>query len=113
MRTKLIVGASNGSSFWFLRRADTIFQLMAQGANLDPWREKVRLTDEQHERQVREMYDQLSAHGFELVPFEVALTEVANIREMYAPTVAYVAHWLLSPPEFWPPQTVIQRVPPA
>ena len=113
MRTQLIVGASNGSSFWFLRRADTIFQLMAQGANLDPWREKVRLSDEQHERQVREMYDQLSAHGFELVPFEVALTEVANIREMYAPTVAYVAHWLLSPPEFWPPQTVIQRVPPA
>ena len=113
MRAQLIVGASNGSSFWFLRRADTIFQLMAQGANLDPWREKVRLTDEQHERQVREMYDQLSAHGFELVPFEVALTEVANIREMYAPTVAYVAHWLLSPPEFWPPQTVIQRVPPA
>jgi hypothetical protein len=86
---------------------------MAQGANLDPWREKVRLTDEQHERQVREMYDQLSAHGFELVPFEVALTEVANIRNMYRPTMAYLDHWLLCPDEFWPPQTVIQRVPPA
>jgi hypothetical protein len=65
LRTQMVVGASNGSSYWFLRRAETLFGQMTFGADLGPWLAETRLTPVASDLMFRELYDELEQHGFE------------------------------------------------
>ena len=111
LQAQMIVGASNGSSYWFLRRAETLFSQMTVRADLDEYRAATLMSDEERERVVRELYDRLDRHGFELLPFEMCLDELSALRDMYAPAMEYLIDSLLCPRGFWAPRSSVMPMP--
>ena len=51
----------------------------------------------------RDLYDRLTAHGFELLPYEEARRRAASIRGRWAPQMEYLIDTLLCPRGFWSP----------
>ncbi|MEZ5380675.1 MAG: potassium channel family protein [Microthrixaceae bacterium] len=111
LQTQMIIGASNGSAYWFLRRAEVLFRQLTPNADLAPWRAEALLPPEEGARRFRELYDQLVAHGFELVPFDVAFEEGKRLRESYAPAMEFLIDALLCPRGFWAPQSTVRPMP--
>ncbi len=108
--TQLILGAYDGNAYWFQRRASALFDELVTGVPdkvLEPYRQAVR---EQREREPEgnpfflELYEDLQAHGFDLVPYEVALEYTGPIRAEWSPKMEYLIDELLAPRGFWGPQ---------
>lgn len=110
IQSQMIVGASNGSSYWFLRRAETLFRQMTVRTDLDEWRPTEAKADED-DRQFREAYRQLEDHGFQLLPYELCVQESTKLRAIYAPAMEYLIDALLCPRGFWAPHSNVRPMP--
>ena len=96
---QIIVGATDGHGYWFLRRAEAIFREMTTHVDLDPYVEQFReSTDDQV---FRGLYDDLLEHGFVLRPYEEARAYASETRLLYAPAMEYMIDDLLCPRGFW------------
>ena len=111
VQSQMVVGASNGSSYWFLRRAETLFRQMTVRADLGPWRAETRLTPVERDLMFRELYDELEQHGFELLPYDLCVEEGTKLRAMYAPSMEFLIDTMLCPRGFWAPQSMVQPMP--
>lgn len=112
LHAQLILGAYDGRGYWFLRRATAVFDELTRGVPesvLAPYRaaapDPSRAEDE-GAALFRELYDQLDAHGFDLVTYEAARAHAVEVRAHYAPRMEYLIDQLLAPRGFWCPQQV-------
>lgn len=113
LHAQLILGAYDGRAYWFLRRVAAVFDEMTRGVpeeKLAPYRDALpdpaRADTEDGARLFRELYDTLTDHGFELVPFDIAREHAIAVRANYAPQMEYLIDQLLTPRGFWCPERV-------
>jgi hypothetical protein len=100
LHAQMIMGATDGNAFWFLRRAEAIFREVTQGYDLAPY-ERV-MQNGRNPEMFRALYDQLSAHGFRLRPYEEAAEYTRQARMVFAPALEFLIDDLLCPRGFWP-----------
>lgn len=98
VHAQIIMGATDGHAYWFLRRAEAIFREMTQGVDLTPY--QLPVTDEISPL-FRNLYAELTAHGFRLRPFEEAAAYARTARASFAPAMEYLIDDLLCPRGFW------------
>lgn len=100
-----ILGAYDGRGYWLIRRATGLFDEMVSFATADHvahYRQRHRRTVRDSDgRGLRDAYEQLREHGFELVPFDVAIEHARELRHGYAPHMELLIDYLLAPRGFW------------
>lgn len=99
LQAQLIMGATDGYAFWFLRRAEAIFREVTQGHDLSAYH--ARLSANRNPDLFVQAYEQLGAHGFELRPFADAITYVRPVRMSYGAALEYLIDYLVCPRGFW------------
>ena len=112
LHAQIILGAYDGRGYWFLRRVAAVFDEMVRNvpeARLAPYR--AALPDPGREtgegaRLFRALYDDLEAHGFDLLPYDVAREHAVAVRANYAPQLEFLIDELLAPRGFWCPERV-------
>jgi hypothetical protein len=106
LQAQIIVGATDGNGYWFLRRAEAIFSEMTKGADLTPY---LRTFDEfQNQSLFADLYDDLGSHGFQLRPFAEAATYVRAARRSWSPAMEYLIDDLECPRGFWSIDSTIE-----
>lgn len=112
LQAQLILGAYDGRGYWFLRRTAAVFDELTRGvpeAKLAPYR--AAMPDPNQEasegaRRFRQLYDRLTDHGFDLLPYDIAREHAIAVRANYAPQMEYLIDQLLAPRGFWCPERV-------
>lgn len=107
VQAQIINGATDGHAYWFLRRAEAIFGEMTRGVDLSDYVVPPAPPGEVSEV-FRELYDDLTAHGFDLRPFDDAVDYVRSTRSAFAPAMEYLIDDLLCPRGFWSIDSSIQ-----
>ena len=97
-------------SYWLLRRIIALFEELTQGADLTAYREAHMRNPEDVEDATLfdDLYVRLEAHGFELLPKEVALRRASAFRNRFAPPMEFLIDLLLCPRGFWAPNLAIE-----
>ena len=72
LHAQIIMGATDGNAYWFLRRAEAIFREMTQGVDLSAYQVD-RNAGAEASPMFRNLYTELTAHGFRLRPFDEAV----------------------------------------
>jgi hypothetical protein len=106
LQAQIIVGATDGNGYWFLRRSEAIFREMTQGVDLTRYLEEY--DNFQAEHFFRNLYTELRAHGFELRPYEEAKTYVRAARRSWSPAMEYLIDDLECPRGFWSIDSTIE-----
>jgi len=100
LHAQIINGATDGNAYWFLRRAEAIFREVTQGHDLTPYQ---RMLDDQRTPEMfRQLYVDLTEHGFELRPFDECAAYTRRARATFAPALEFLIDDLLCPRGFWP-----------
>ena len=100
LHAQIIMGATDGHGYWFLRRAEAVFREMTQGVDLTAYQlSPETLAGNQH--LFRNLYTELTAHGFQLRPYEEAVEYTRQARQSFAPAMEYLIDDLLCPRGFW------------
>lgn len=105
LQAQIIMGATDGNAFWFLRRAEAIFRESTQGRDLSAYQQM--LAERRSDEVFRAMYDELSAHGFDLRPYDEAIQYSRQARAVFAPALEFLIDDLLCPRGFWPIDSTI------
>jgi hypothetical protein len=100
LHAQIIMGSTDGHAYWFLRRAEAVFREMTRGADLSRYHADAQRTGTGSEF-FSELYEQLSAHGFHLRPFDEAAEYTWRARQTFAPAMEYLIDDLLCPRGFW------------
>lgn len=97
---QLIEGAQNRAPYFMLRRAIRLFDDLTAGVDLSDYRAQL---DEQYEGAdyFEEMCDELTSHGFTLIPIEEAQHVMTDLRRQYDAQMEYLIDALLAPRGFW------------
>ncbi len=98
LHAQIIMGATDGNAYWFLRRAEAVFREMTQGVDLSAYQDDGTGSTAPL---FRNLYTELTAHGFELRPFEEAMAYTRTARQTFAPAMEYLIDDLLCPRGFW------------
>lgn len=110
LHAQLVLGAYDGDGYWFLRRATAVFDEMTRDVPdhlLAPYVEQARRPPAEGEPDLfRDLYDRLEAHGFDLVPYPVAVEYARAVRVDWGPKMEFLIDQLLAPRGFWCPQGV-------
>ena len=99
LHAQIIMGATDGNAYWFLRRAEALFREVTRGRDVGAYR--ARVVDGYDSSLFHELYADLSDHGFELRPFDEARDYARAARATYAPELEYLIDDLLCPRGFW------------
>lgn len=100
LHAQIIMGATDGNAFWFLRRAEAIFREVTNGSDLRAHQERFAATRTPDLFNL--LYNDLTAHGFQLRPFDEAAAYTAAARTSFGPALEYLIDDLLCPRGFWP-----------
>ncbi len=107
VHAQIIVGcAGRTESYWFLRRSIALFEELTRGVDLSAYQHFAVDPAERRagdDRLFRELYERLSDHGFQLVPYDEAIVRATTIRNRFAPPLEYLIDELLCPRGFWSP----------
>ena len=106
LHAQIINGATDGYAFWFLRRAEAIFKELTQGHDLSEY--ETALVEGSNEDMFRFLYDDLTAHGFDLRPYEEAADYTRQARMTFAPALEYMIDFLVCPRGFWAHESTVK-----
>ncbi len=120
LHSQIILGAYDGRGYWFLRRVSAVFDELTRGVPdelLAPYRRGAVPPDTARGEPTgeaaavqpdlfRELYAQLEQHGFELVPYDIAVEHAVEVRQSFAPQMEYLIDQLLAPRGFWCPPAI-------
>ena len=101
LQCQLIEGAENRAPYWMVRRAIRLFDQLTVDADLS---EYVARFDEIYSGDntlFRQLYDDLAAHGFDVIPFDEAGPAIRDLRRRYDAALEYLIDELLAPRGFW------------
>jgi len=105
---QIIDGADDREPYWCLRRSVRLFEELTEGNDLTGYNDAlVPLEapdpdiDPDGDRFYIELYRDLEAHGFTLLPLEDARRRTAMLRNLYAPRMEYLIDELVAPRGFW------------
>lgn len=103
IHAQLIVGSSgHRESYWFLRRAIALFDEMTAGIDLSAYADAAMGPGgAEGERLLRDLYEQLGDHGFNLLPWDEAVERARTIRDRWAPQMECLIEVQLCPRGFW------------
>lgn len=101
LHAQIIMGATDGHGYWFLRRAEAIFREMTQGHDLSAYEWAIAAAGDDADGMFRDLYDDLIAHGFELRPYDEARAYLGDVRSTFAPQLEFLIDDLLCPRGFW------------
>lgn len=105
LHAQIINGATDGHAYWFLRRAEAIFREMTVGVDLSPY--ALPVDPSSNDELFKQLYADLSAHGFSLRPYDEARAYARQVRSTYAPAMEYLIDDLLCPRGFWSIQSTV------
>lgn len=97
---QMIRGAENREPYWMLRRSTRLFQEFTADVDLSNYRRDLDGFYESGELW-REMYDVLSAHGFDLIPPDEARAMSLQHRRAFDASMEYLIDALDAPRGFW------------
>ncbi len=110
VQCQIIEGARDRAPYWMLRRSIILFNELTAEVDLSEYRARIDATyaelDTDDENTggtnlFRQLYDELEAHGFELVDYETAKAETRILRRMFDAPMEYLIDALLCPRGFW------------
>ncbi len=105
LQCQVIVGANHRAPYWMLRRSIILFDELTKGVDLSEYRKKIDATYETDPDEggqlYLDLYAELTDHGFELKPVEVARAETLELRRLYDTKMEYLIDELLAPRGFW------------
>ena len=99
LHAQIIMGATDGYAYWFLRRAEAIFREVTQDVDLSAY--ESTLDPEVGQALFRNLYEELTAHGFQMRPYEESARYVHEVRQTFGPPMEYLIDDLLCPRGFW------------
>ncbi|MDJ0961941.1 MAG: potassium channel family protein [Acidimicrobiia bacterium] len=99
---QMMRGAENRAPYWLLRRSIRLFTELTDGVDLSEYRARLdEAYTEGSSEQFREMYDQLAAAGFDLLPIDEARTRMLELRRRFDAQMEWLIDMLLAPRGFW------------
>ncbi|MGI9613818.1 MAG: potassium channel family protein [Acidimicrobiales bacterium] len=106
VQCQLIVGARNRAPYWMLRRCIILFNELTRDVDLAEYRAKIDVVydeqdDDDSDSSFRELYDQLEAHGFEMIDYASARAETLELRRLFDAQMEFLIDATLAPRGFW------------
>jgi len=104
VQCQLIEGARNRAPYWMLRRCIILFNELTQDVDLSDYRATIDATyveQEDGNGYFRELYDELEAHGFEMIDYTAARTETLELRRLFDAQMEFLIDATLAPRGFW------------
>ncbi len=109
LQCQMIRGAENRAPYWMLRRSIRLFRMLTEGADLSEYRarfDEVYATDQEH--LWADLYAELEAHGFELLPIEEARQRTLELRRQFDAPLEFLIDELMAPRGFWGHDVALQ-----
>ena len=107
LQCQIIVGAKDRAPYWLIRRSVILFNELTDGIDLSGYRAEldaryeVDSGGEGADHAFRNLYDELTEHGFELLDFDDARAETLELRRLYDAQLEYLIDATLAPRGFW------------
>ncbi|MEM9611668.1 MAG: potassium channel family protein [Actinomycetota bacterium] len=109
LQAQMIAGARDRGPYWMLRQAVVLFNELTEGVDLTEYRERLdavyaetQASLENHEDNLfQDLYDTLSANGFEMCDLETARRESLELRRLYDAQMEFLIDSLMCPRGFW------------
>lgn len=105
---QLIEGAEDREPYWCLRRSMQLVDELTQGADLSayegalvPADDAASGHDDEQSQYFEDLYRDLQAHGFTLLPIEEGRRQTSTLRNLYAAKMEYLIDELAAPRGFW------------
>jgi hypothetical protein len=100
LHAQIIMGATDGHAYWFLRRAEAIFREMTTGHDISAYEAQFEASLGNTEL-FEGLYADLTDHGFHLRPFDEAIVYTRTARATFAPAMEFLIDDLVCPRGFW------------
>lgn len=101
LHVEMMEGGQGRSAYWALRRASRLLHNMTDGSDLTEYRERLDEGYQGDNPQFRALYDQMEAHGFPMLPYEVAVEHSRDLRRTYDAQLEFLIDQLQAPRGFW------------
>ena len=106
LQCQLIKATKDRAPYWLLRRSVTLFNELTRDVDLSEYRARLDANyaldaDDNSEHLFRNIYDELSAHGFELVDFDEGRAETLELRRLFDAQMEFLIDATLAPRGFW------------
>lgn len=97
---QIIEGAENRAPYWMLRRSIRLFSELTEGADLTMYREQFDASYVDRS-QFGDLYVELAAHGFPMIPFDQASPRSLELRKLFDARQEWLIDRTLAPRGFW------------
>ncbi len=101
LHVEIMDGHSRGPSYWMLRRSIRLFQILTDGADLSDYRARFEADRESNNQLFQQLHDDLTSHGFDLLPYDEAMVHGRELRAKYEAELEYLIDLLEAPRGFW------------
>ena len=101
---QIIRQTQNQEPYWCLRRAMILFEELTRGVDLSHYEAELDATRAEVVADgglFRELYDDLTAAGFDLIPYDEAQAVAGELRAIWGPKMEYLIDALAAPRGFW------------
>lgn len=100
LHMEMCEGSEGRAPYWMMRRSIRLLQHLTDHADLSEYRARL---DEAYDdpTQFRELYDELSEHGFPVKPFDEAVAASRDLRRRYDAPLEFMIDMLEAPRGFW------------
>jgi hypothetical protein len=102
LQCQMIRGAENRAPYWMFRRSVRLFRMLTEGADLSEYRKRFdEVYTSDQESLWRDLYLELEAHGFDLLPQHVARVRTLELRREFDARLEFLIDELMAPRGFW------------
>lgn len=106
LHCQLIRNTRNREPYWCLRRAIRLFDELTIGYDLSEYeaeyeKSTAEIGPDDEGSPFRQLYDELAAHGFDMVDYDEAAHATADLRRRYAPALEFLIDYYVAPRGFW------------
>ncbi len=97
---QMMRGAEDREPYWMVRRSIRLFEQLTRHADLTDYRNQLDASYQDSEL-FRDLYDDLAARGFEMLPYEEAREVTVELRHKYDAALEHLIDALEAPRGFW------------
>lgn len=98
---QVMPGAQDREPYWLIRRSSHLIQQLTEGADLSDYEAQFNAASEGVSGVFEEMYRELEAAGFDLLPLNEAWEIAITLRRTYGAGLEYLIDQLMAPRGFW------------